>query len=157
MVNALEDKENKASMTAKNSEIIYTENGHVKVKIIAPSTKYFQSSDEPYTEFPEGITVYNFTDSMVIESELTSKYAILYDKKGLWSASNNVVAKNSKGEVLNTEHLYWDRNKKTIYTDDMVKITTADGVQYGEGLVSDESFNSWEIKKPTSYYYLENK
>jgi LPS export ABC transporter protein LptC len=157
MANALEDNENNASMTAKNSEIIYTENGRVKLKIIAPVTKYYQSREDPHTEFSEGITVYTFSDSMEILSELTAKYATFYDKKALWSASNNVVAKNSKGETLNTEHLFWDQNKKSIYTDDMVKITTEDGIQYGQGFVSDESFTNWEIKKPTSYYYIDEK
>ncbi|NVO11368.1 MAG: LPS export ABC transporter periplasmic protein LptC [Bacteroidales bacterium] len=158
IASVLDNKEDKASITAKKSEIIYTENGKVKLKVIAPVTKIFQNVDQPYTEFPEGITVYNFSDSMEIESELTSNYANYYDKKKLWSASNNVIAKNKKGETLNTEHLFWDQNKKTIYTEDMVKITTADGIQYGQGFVSDEAFNNWEIKKPNSFYYLnENK
>ncbi len=157
LVNALEDKEDKASITAKNSEIIYTENGRIKLKVIAPVTKYYQSKENPHTEFPEGITVYTFSDSMEIESELTSKYANYYEKKGLWEANNNVVAKNSKGETLNTEHLFWDQNKKIIYTDDMVKVTTADLTQYGQGFMSDESFNNWEIKKATSYFDLDEK
>ncbi len=158
IASVLENKEDKASVTAKKSEIIYTENGKVKLKVIAPVTKIFQNVEQPYTEFPEGITVYNFSDSMEIESELTSNYANYYDKKKLWSASNNVIAKNKKEETLNTEHLFWDQNKKTIYTEDMVKITTADGIQYGQGFISDEAFNNWEIKKPNSFYYLdENK
>ncbi len=156
-INALNDHDENATVIAKQSEIIYTESGLVKLKILAPITKIYQNTQEPYNEFPEGITVYTFNDSMVIESELTAKYAINYDYKGLWSASNNVVAKNSKGETLNTEHLFWDQKKKTIYSDDMVKITTVDGVQYGQGFISDESFNSWEIKKPISYYYVNEK
>lgn len=157
MVNAMEDKEDKATITAKNSEILYTENGQVQLKVLAPLIKYFQNTKEPYNEFPEGITVYTFSDSMEIESELTAKYANYYDSKGLWSASNNVVAKNSKGEILNTEHLFWNQKKKIIYTDDNVKITTADGIQYGKGFLSDETFSNWEIKKPTSIYYINEK
>ncbi len=156
-INALNNNDDKSTIIAKNSEIIYTESGLVKLKILAPVTKVYQNTQDPYNEFPEGITVYTFSDSMVIESELTAKYAINYDYKGLWSASNNVVAKNSKGETLNTEHLFWDQKKKIIYSDDMVKITTADGVQYGQGFISDESFSSWEIKKPISYYFIDEK
>ena len=155
--NALEDKENKATIVAKISEVLYTEKGKVKVKIIAPLTKYYPNSEQTYTEFPNGITVITYTDSMEVESELTAKYAIHYDKKGLWSASNDVVAKNSNGETLNTEHLFWDEIKKIIYTDDMVKITTSDGIQYGQGLISDEKFSNWEIKKPNSIFYVDNK
>ncbi|RPH29957.1 MAG: LPS export ABC transporter periplasmic protein LptC [Bacteroidales bacterium] len=155
MINALEDKDEKATIIAKNSEIIYTESGRIKLKIFAPVTKIYQNTEDPYNEFPDGITVYTYSDSMEIESELTSKYAIYSDYKQLWTASNNVIAKNSKGETLNTELLYWDQKKKIIFSNEMVKITTPDGIQYGQGFISDESFNSWEIKKPTSYYYLE--
>lgn len=157
VLSSLENQEDKATVIAKNSEIVYTENGRVKLRVLAPVTKYYENAEEPYNEFPEGITVYTFSDSMEIESQLTSKYANHYSAKGLWSASNNVVAKNSKGETLNTEHLFWDEKKKIIYTDDMVKITTADGIQYGQGFISDESFNNWEIKKPNSIYYLDDK
>jgi len=157
MVTALENREHTATVTAKNSEILYTENGIVKLKVITPLTRTYPNSEEPYTEFPEGITVYTYNDSMQIESNLTSKFAIYYDKKGLWSASNNVVATNRKGEVLNTEQLYWDEKKKIIYTDDMVKITTPDGTQFGQGFLSDETFDNWEIKKPTSIFNIDDK
>ncbi|MHC1703994.1 MAG: LPS export ABC transporter periplasmic protein LptC [Tenuifilaceae bacterium] len=157
MVSALENREQTATVTAMNSEILYTENGIVKLKVNAPLTKTYPNSEEPYTEFPEGITVYTYNDSMQIESNLTSKFAIYYDKKGLWTASNNVVATNRKGEVLNTEQLFWDEKKKIIYTEEHVKITTTDGVQFGKGLISDETFDNWEIKKPTSIFTIDNK
>jgi len=157
VVNALSDKDESATVVAKNSEIIYTENGRIKLKVFAPVTKSYQNTEEPYDEFPEGITVYTFSDSMEIESQLTSKYAHHSEYNGLWSASNNVVTKNSKGETLNTEHLFWDQKRKIIYTDDMVKITTDDGVQYGQGFISDETFSNWEIKKPSGIYYIEEK
>lgn len=157
VINAIEDKEDKATVIAKNSEILYTEKGLVKLKIYAPVTKSYQNAENPYNEFPDGITVYTYSDSMEIESELTSKYANYSDFKQIWTASNNVIAKNKKGEILNTEHLFWNQKKKIIYTDDMVKITTPDGIQYGQGFISDETFTNWEIKKPKGYYYIESQ
>lgn len=142
------DQENLPGITAYNSEVFYTENGKVKIKVIAPLTVYYQFAKEPYTEFPQGITVYTYDDSLKLKSTLTAKYAIYYEKKQLWKAQNNIVAQNIKGEVLNTEELYWDQKKHLIYTDVNVKIKSTMGVIYGKGMVSDESFYSWEVKKP---------
>ena len=142
------DKKSIPGVTAYNSELEYTENGVVKIMVKAPITIYYQFSEEPYTEFPEGITVYTYDDTLGVESNLTAKYAIYYDKKMLWHAKNNVVARNRKGEVLNTEELYWDQGKHLIYTDVNVKINSVNGNIYGKGLVSDEKFDSWEVTEP---------
>lgn len=153
-VKALTDQANTPGVTAKNSEILYTEEGKLKVKVLAPVTFSYQFAEEPYTDFPEGITVFNYSDSLTIESELTANYAIYYEKKKLWNARYNVVALNRKGEILNTESLFWDEQKKIIYSQEMVKITTEDGVTFGEGFESDEMFNEWVILKPTGTYYI---
>jgi len=36
-----------------------------------------------------------------------------------------------------------------------VKITTADGVVFGEGFDSDENFDHWVIKKTSGSFYVE--
>ena len=154
MVDAFADKERIPSITAKNIEIVYTELGQTKLHVIAPETQHFKFTEEPYTEFPKGITVYTFNDSLEVESQLKANFAIYYDEKKLWNAKYNVVAMNKKGEILNTEQLFWDEAKKTIYSNDMVKITTADGVIFGEGFDSDKNFDNWVIKKTSGTIYV---
>lgn len=155
MINALTEREQVPSVVAKNIEILYTENGKIKIRITAPESHYFQFAEEPYNEFPLGIEVNNFTDSLTIDSKLTANYAIYYENKKLWNARYNVVAQNSKGEVLNTEQLFWDEQAKRIYSNDMVKVTRGEDVLFGEGFESDENFEDWVIKKPTGTMYVE--
>lgn len=142
------DKKTIPGITAYNSDVIYTENGKVKIKVSAPITINYQFADEPFTDFPEGIAVYTYNDTLGVETMLTAKQAVFFDKKSLWHAKNNIVAKNRKGEVLNTEELFWDQKKKLIYTNVNVKINSVNGVIYGRGLTSDETFDNWEIIKP---------
>lgn len=142
------DKKRIPGVTAYNSELTYTENGQPKIKVVAPITIHYQFAEEPNTDFPEGITVYTYDDTLGVESTLTAKQAVYFDKKSLWHAKNNIVAKNRKGQVLYTEELFWDQKKRTIYTNVNVKIKTEDGVIYGKGLVSDETFDNWEVKEP---------
>ena len=61
-------------------------------------------------------------------------------------ARNNVVVRNfDTEEQLNTEDLIWNQNKKMIYANTFVKITTPDKVMYGDSLQAHESFKDREI------------
>jgi LPS export ABC transporter protein LptC len=156
-VQELAEREKVPSVAAKNIEIVYTENGKIKVKISAPESLYYQFAEEPYNEFPLGIVVINYTDSLTIDSQLTANYAIYYEKKKLWNARYNVVAVNSKGHVLKTEQLFWDEAAKRIYSNDMVKITTAEDEIFGEGFESDENFDNWVVRKITATFYFDEE
>jgi hypothetical protein len=43
--------------------------------------------------------------------------------------------------------LNWSQEKQEIFTDDFIKITTANEVIYGQGLVSNQNFTKYTIKK----------
>ncbi len=70
---------------------------------------------------------------------------------------SNVVVNNEKGDRLNTEYLVWNREKETIETNQFVKITTADGIIYGDGMVADQHFNNWEVKNGRGVFDIENE
>ncbi len=156
-IKALVDRENTPGIIAKKNEIIYTENGIPRLKLIAPVTKSFQFAPEPYTEFPEGIQLFTFSDGKSVESFLTAKYAVYYDKKKIWEARHNVVAMNKKGEILNTERLFWDEQKKIVYSNDFVKFTSVDGVIFGEGFEADELLENVEIKNSSGTIFVADK
>lgn len=104
------------------------------------------TEDEPYIEFPKGVEVFFYDDSMKINSQLKADYGIRYEKKGKMEAKRNVEVVNVKGEKLNTEHLILDETNDKIYTEAFVKITTKDEVMYGDGLESNQDFTKYKIK-----------
>jgi len=64
-------------------------------------------------------------------------------------ARHNVVVENiEKGERLNTEELFWDRQKEFIYSNKFVKLTTGEQVITGDGLTSVEPFDELIILNP---------
>lgn len=140
--------EDTATVAVFNSELIYTEQGRMKIKVYAPVTHRYQFTDEPYTQFDEGVEVNTYNDAMQVESKITAKFAQYIDKQEVWLARHNVVAQNYKGEVLYTEELYWDQKKRIIYTDVNVHIKTENGHVFGRGLISDDAFDNWEVKQP---------
>jgi LPS export ABC transporter protein LptC len=136
-------------VTAKNVEFTYSDSAEVQVMLSGP-LMYVYNQKEPYTVFPEGFLV-NFYDSLYqITTTITANYGIHYHEKKMMEAHENVVVKNYKtGEVLNTEELIWDRVKKKIFSNKFVKITSNDGVLFGDGLEAEQDFSKRRIINPS--------
>lgn len=128
----------------------YSEYGDVIFELHSPKVETYRDEEDPRTVFPEGFEVI-FYDSAgtTIQSRLTANYGIKNEQDNMMVARGDVVVNNyEKNERMNSEELIWDQRHHRIYTDKFVTITTENQVLYGEeGMESDESFNSWTIKK----------
>ena len=138
-----------------NATLLYSDSAQLQVKLIAPQLDRF-SGEKPYLELPSGVELEFYDSDMEISSRLTANYAISYEETGLMEAKGNVVLINELGEQLNTEHLIWDEKTGKIYSEEFVKITTADEIILGEGFESNQSFTKFKIKKIKGTINIEN-
>ncbi len=145
-VNALTQDVSQPIRTGKNIELIYSEKGNIKIKVKAPKMEEF-AGDDNFMEMSEGIEVLFYDSLQKITTTLTSNYAINRIDQNIMEAKNDVVVVNEKKERLNTEHLIWQQDSAKIYTDEFVKITTADEILMGEGLEANEDFSKYKILK----------
>jgi LPS export ABC transporter protein LptC len=147
-IKALHEEVNMPTLTGANVEIIYSDSGLVKGKIIAPELKRFSRENDPYYEFPRGITVLFYNRDGIVESHIQAEYALYFEKQELWEARNNVIAKNEKtNEQLYTEHLFWNEKEENIYSDQYTRIINADGTFYGEkGFEARQDLSKWKLK-----------
>jgi len=131
-----------------NVEVIYSDSASVRVQILAPSFRQFSNIERPYMEFPDGIEVFFYDDSLEIESEMRANYTIYYPDEGLWHATGDVVARRlDNGDALNTEELFWDEEKHLIYSNAFTRIQNEDGTFYGKrGFESDQDLSNWQLK-----------
>lgn len=145
-VQKLSAKVDSAIVSAKHIEMKYTINGKLQVHMTAPElNRYVEQGGKIYTDFPKGMHLTFFNDEGVESSTLKANYSIYWESDGIWEAEFDVVATNDKGEQLNTEYLIWHQNEEKISTDRDVKMTTTDGVIYGDGFISNQDFTSWEV------------
>ncbi|MCU0421170.1 MAG: LPS export ABC transporter periplasmic protein LptC [Bacteroidia bacterium] len=133
--------------TGSDVMINYTDSGRTKAIIKAPLLERFSGNEKFYTEMKKGITVKFLKIDGSVESFLTSKYAIRYDRDRKMMARNDVVVLNVKGDTLRTEELYWDELAQRVYSDKFVVITTQTEIIKGYGFESDVSFTSPKIYK----------
>lgn len=126
---------------ASEVTFLYSENGKTKARLY---TKEFIGNDNarpPYIDFKKGVKMELFDENLQVESIVTAKTARYYNKDGNVIAKDSVVARNIKGEKLQTEELIWNRKLEKFYTDKFVRITTENQVTWGEGLEANQDFS----------------
>jgi LPS export ABC transporter protein LptC len=128
--------------------INYSDSGVVRIQASGPVvTRY--NTEKPYLEFSNGIQILFFNAEHQVESKLTAKYATAIENSKSMTARDSVRVVNNKGELLNTDELIWDEDKKIIYSNSFVKITTPDEIIYGNGMTANENFSDYTIKHIT--------
>lgn len=128
-------------------EILYSDSFRVKVRILAPEIERYARVEDPYIEFPKGLTAYFYDDSLNIEAYIKAKHVIYRENERLWEARNNVEGQNLRNHNrLNTEHMFWDEESRMIYSNTQSRIVNEDGTFYGE--------EGFEAKQDLSWYRL---
>jgi LPS export ABC transporter protein LptC len=158
-IHALSNQLDLPNQSGKNIEVWYTDSGKLQLKFIAPlMSQYTKKEGGPYFEFVGGVEVLFFDVTGTPESKVTAGYAIYYEEKKLWEARDSVVARNLKtNEQLETEQLYWDLDKKLVYSQVFTKITNKDGVYYGEsGFEATQDMKKYKLKGSSGTVNVKN-
>ena len=147
-ITALTSELNMPQQTGYEVEIAFTDSGVLKWKLFAPEINRYDSKDKPYIEFPEGIRIIDFDREGKVESRLTANYAIYYQKDQLGEAKSNVVAiRETTGEQLYTEQLFWDQKSETVYSNTFSKIINDQGTHTGEkGFEAKQDLSRWKLR-----------
>ncbi len=158
-INMVTDENETPKIKGSNIEVIYSDSARVKVQILAPVFRQFPDIERPYMEFPEGLEVYFYNDSLKIESEIRSDYAIYYSQERLWHATGNVVVRSlDNGDMLNTEELFWDEEKKFIYSEAFTRIKNEEGTMYGKrGFESHQDLSNWKLIGSSGTINIQNE
>lgn len=146
VVQSFDDPVKVPEATVEHSETLYYDSTKLAAKIEAPVLWRFSlPKDQPYFEFPQGIHVQLYDSVKNVKAEVKSKYAIFYEKKRLWEARKDVIVISQDGKQLNTEELFWDQDKKIIYSNKFCRITTASASLTGNKFTAKEDFSTYEL------------
>ena len=134
-------------------EIDYYLKGKLEFKLIAPEMKKVLEPIEKNI-FPKGMRVFIYNQKLDTIATISSDFAIQNKNKNLVEVKKNVVLKNNQNEQLNTEKLFWNKDKKQIYTDDFVTINTENEIIMGYGFLTDQTFSTYSLSNITGTIYL---
>ncbi|WP_018476410.1 LPS export ABC transporter periplasmic protein LptC [Pontibacter roseus] len=150
------DKEEKHIGPFRQTEnvlTLYSDSAKVLIKLQAPVQEDYENGD---MVFPKGINVEFYEQGGAVTSTLRANYGKQERNKDIYLVRGNVVVHNLvKQEKLETEELYWNKNKAQIYTDKFVKITTPEEILMGHGLQANQDFSNYKIRKVTGVFSLQ--
>src|SRR5574344_1839845 len=147
---AVEDFQQRPSIAMKDLHTIITASGYYKYQFETPELYKYDKTENPYTDFPKGLSFKMFSEKGTnTKSRIQCKNARYFSNENLWELNNDVEAVTEKGDLLNTEQMFWNTKEHRIYSDKFVKITTASQVITGYGFESDEKLSKYEIKNPS--------
>ena len=156
VVKSLTIKEKSPTETATKMHLYFSEAGVIKNEFIFEEMNKYEYSD-PYIEYPKGLEAHAYSEDGKKEVTLTANYGIDYEAKRIMEVKYNVVITNHKtGEVIETEHLVWDMEKRFIYSNTQTKQTKADGSIYiGDRFEANEDMSKYKIFNPKIIRYAD--
>ena len=147
-VNAITLEKQGPAMSAKNIEVLFSDSGKIEAKLNSVLLDKYEGPD-PYMEFTKGFNLWIYDSAGRVESSITGNYGKQNELSRIMLAKGNVIVRNElKNQQINTEELTWDENKRLIYSDVKVKVTTPDKILFADGLKANEAFTWYEFSNP---------
>lgn len=152
------NKENLGPQTEeKGVNFVYTDSGRVTAKIRSKQMLDYGLIDFPYREFPQGVEV-EFYDDSNKKNTVFADYAIIYNKTNLVDLRGHVKIITGDSTVLKSKQLYWDRDRKWVFTDLDYTIEMTNGtVNNGQGFDSNEKFSNFISRSNFGTHQIEDQ
>ncbi len=102
---------------------VQTRNGAVSMRMESRLMEHFDSDSSSFDLFPQGISVFGYTEDGLLETIIVADRARHVvpkqrDRDETWEAFGNVILHNViEQETMETDTVYWDQAKREIYTD----------------------------------------
>jgi len=145
----LETKGDLPNMEVQKIELLYSDSAILKMKLNAPELTDYTTKDTSYTEFKKGLDVLFFSSKDgkgKKDATLKADYGKYDPKREVWEYKGNVRIVGAKNEKLKSNHLFANTKTETIYSEDFVEITLANGSKSsGKNFKSDFALNNYSF------------
>ena len=156
LADAIANRDSLPSMTSLGVTTLISDSGITRYKIVTEEWMIFDKKNPPYWAFEKGVYLEKFDTLLHIDASIKADTAYYYEKKKLWELKGNVQILSQKGDKFETEQLYWDEKKKTVYSDNFIKIEQEDKTITGYGFESNQELTDYVIKNTTGSFIIED-
>jgi LPS export ABC transporter protein LptC len=153
---AIKDRAAMPRLSATNITTVISDSGITRYRISAPQWDIYDRASQPYWEFPKGIHFEKFDENLKVDANIHSNYAHFNEYEKIWELKGNVRMTNIKGELFETEHLFWNQNQERIYSDTIVKITQATSIINAVGFESNQQMTKYLFKSTKGIFPVED-
>ena len=125
------------TMFTRDVETFISDSGVTRYRITAPIWYMYDEAKVPRWTFPKGLFLEQFDNLYRQSAKVDCDSATYFSKKRLWRLDGNVVMVNVARDSFLTKQLFWDQNKKRIYSDKaFIRIVNKDRIIEGYGFSS---------------------
>ena len=144
-------------MVTTNVRTLVSDSAKLKFQLTAPLEQRYDNGDAIY---PKGmvVTFYSADGKKTVINTLTARYGKIEKGKNLYTMRGDVRVVNvPQAQRMNTEELFYNQEKRLIYTDSamFVKVTTPTESLTGYGLTANQDFSRYRITKPAGIFALD--
>ncbi|MBO9153147.1 LPS export ABC transporter periplasmic protein LptC [Chitinophaga sp. GCM10012297] len=130
---------------AYDIETIMSQTAHVKGVLTAPYMER-HLNNPPHTDFPRGLQVVFYTDSLTKESILTSKFGTYEENStDIYLRDSVVFISLTTAQRLDCKDLRWDSKQNLFVTDRFCRLSTPVDTLYGQGFRANQDFSRSEF------------
>lgn len=153
---AISNRSELPRLRATDISTVISDSGITRYRISAPQWDMFDKASQPYWEFPRGIHFEQFDENLKVYANIHSNYARFLEYQKLWQLRGNVRMMNIKGELFESERLFWDQAAERIYSDTIVKITQTTSIIYAVGFESNQQMTKYLFKSTKGIFPVED-
>ncbi len=129
-----------------NIHLVKSDSAIIRSDVQAPKQLEFANGNR---EFPEGIEIQIFEKDGQLSTTLRADKGYFLRQENVYKGVGNVQVHNLiKNQKLQSEELFWEPNKKRIYTEKFVTVQDGETLFNGTGLDADETFTNYTLKNP---------
>lgn len=154
---AITERDSLPVMDTRGVVTLVSDSGIIRYRINAEEWKVYDRKSPSYWAFEKGVYVEKFDSLFQVEASIEADTAYYYDKQKLWKLMSNVHIRNLKGEKFDTDLLFWDQNKKRVYSDRQVRIEQPDQIIYAVGFESNEQMTKYKFFKTNGIFYIDEE
>ncbi len=157
LTDAVPNRDSLPVMRTVGVESYISDSGVIRYKIIAEEWNIYDKLDPPYWSFEKGLYLEQFDEDFIAEATIKADTAYYYDKKKLWELRHNVHIENREQEKFDTELLFWDEQRKKVYSDKKIRIEQADKIIIGHGFESNQELTDYVIHNTEGIFYIDDE
>lgn len=142
------DPEMVPSLVTNEGSTLVSDSGITRYKLVYDAWMVFDKAQKPYWFFPEGLYVEQFTPDFDIESVVEADTVWYYVDQKLARLKKNVHVENLRGDVFDSDELFWDRENARVYSDAYIEVQQGDARLSGYGFESNQQMTDFRIFRP---------
>ena len=138
-------------MATRGVSKLISDSGIMRYKIIAEEWLVYDKTLPQRQEFPKGVYLERYDDSVSVNLHITADTAYCFDQY-LWKLRGRVVMNDREKKVTySSEELYWDMRKHIFYSNAPMTLQEPDRLIRGNKFESDEQMKQYKVSTTSGY------